>query len=326
MKTTAQAPANIALIKYWGKANKELRLPLNSSISVNLSRLSTITTVEFLSRYEDDEISIENLNNTKNIARVIKHLDRIRKLAGKRLKARVVSKNNFPGAAGLASSASGFAALTLAATKAIGLRQSKKELSILARQGSGSACRSVPDGWVKWEKGTDDKTSYSFSLHSKDFWPEIRILSVIVNQTAKKIATTKGMANAHTSPFLKTRLLKINQKIIALEKAIQKKDFTALGEIIESEALELHTITFTQKPAIIYWLPITLTLIKEVWRLREAGLAGYFTIDAGPHLKVFCLKSNCQEISKQLKKISGVKKIIINKVGNGARLVGKHLF
>jgi len=326
MKITTQAPSNIALIKYWGKADRKLRLPLNSTISVNLSGLSTTTTVEFSPRYDQDNVFINDLNNEKSILRTIKHLDRIRKLAGKKLRARVVSKNNFAGAAGLASSASGFAALTLAATKAIGLDLSEKELTILARQGSGSACRSIPNGWVKWEKGKDNQSSFSYSLYSKDYWSEICILSIIVEAEKKKVLSTGGMTLSYTSPFFKLRLLNIDKKIVNLEKAIAKKDFKQMGQIIEDEALELHAITLTQKPALIYWQPSTLTVMKRIKMLREKSLFGYFTMDAGPHLQIFCLKNNCKKIADDLKKIRGVKQIITNKIVDGAYLTKKHIF
>ena len=326
MKKTAQAPANIALVKYWGKANGELRLPLNSTISINLSGLLTTTTVEFSSRYKQDNIFINGLNNKKNISRVICHLDRVRKLAGMDLRARVVSKNNFAGAVGLASSASGFAALTLAATKAIGFNLSEKDLTILARQGSGSACRSIPNGWVKWQKGMTNKTSFAYSLYSKNYWPEIRILSVIVRTVKKKVSSTGGMALAYTSPFFKARLTDINKKITNLERAITEKNFMEMGQIIEDEALEFHAITLTQKPSIIYWSPTTLAVMKKIQELRKGNLLSYFTIDAGPHLQVLCLKNKLLKLTNELKKVNGVKKLIINKVSDGACLIGKHLF
>lgn len=326
MKRTAQAPANIALIKYWGKADKELRLPLNATISVNLSALSTITTVEFSSRYKKDFVLINNLSDKRSVSRVEHHLDRVRKLARINLKAKVVSKNNFAGAVGLASSASGFAALTLAAVAAAGLNLPEKKLSVLARQGSGSACRSIPDGWVKWEKGKDNQSSFSHSLYSKDYWPAVRILSVILRIEKKKMSSTVGMALAYTSSFFKTRLLNINRKIVALEKAISEKKFQQMGEIIEEEALEFHAITFTQKPAAIYWLPATLAVIHKIQDLRRKGLLGYFTIDAGPHLQIFCLENTSQKLVSELKKVRGVEKVIINKVSNGTRLIKRDLF
>src|SRR3989344_2976508 len=154
MKETAIAPSNIAFTKYWGRKDELLRLPENGSVSMSLSNLLTTTTVEFSKDYEKDEVII-NGKTPKDIEieRVVTHLDRVRKLAKINLKAKVSSNNNFPIAVGLSSAASGFAALTLAASKAAGLNLSEKELSILARQASGSACRSIPNGFVEWLDG-----------------------------------------------------------------------------------------------------------------------------------------------------------------------------
>jgi len=164
-KATAIAPANIAFIKYWGKKDERLRLPMNSSVSMNLSNVFTKTTVKLLPHLKRDEIVFLGEKTTKKEEkRAIKHLERIRKKARIKTKAKVVTRNNFPKATGLASSAAGFAALTLAGTAAAGLKLSKKELSILARLGSGSACRSIPDGFVEWKKGTSSLTSYARML------------------------------------------------------------------------------------------------------------------------------------------------------------------
>ena len=169
MKATAIAPSNIAFIKYWGVKDEILRLPKNGSISMNLSNLLTTTTVEFNSNLTEDEISINETKESKEQNRVEEHLDRIRKLANLSQKAKVVSQNNFPTATGLSSSASGFAALSLAGAKAAGLNLSEKDLSILARQGSGSACRSIPDGFTEWLDGDTSETSYAVSLFPPDY-------------------------------------------------------------------------------------------------------------------------------------------------------------
>src|SRR3989304_6673895 len=169
-KATAIAPSNIAFTKYWGRKDEVLRLPENGSISMCLSDLLTTTTVEFSENYTKDEVIINGGGLEAGEAeRVIKHLDRVRKMANISLKAKVVSNNNFPTGTGLSSSSSGFAALTLAASKAAGLNLSEKELSILARQGSGSACRSIPDGFVEWLDGDTNETSYAVSLYPPSF-------------------------------------------------------------------------------------------------------------------------------------------------------------
>lgn len=178
MKATAVAPSNIAFIKYWGTKDDVLRLPKNGSISMNLSNLLTTTTVEFNPDFYQDIVTVDNEQKVIEGNRVIKHLDRIRSLAKIDYKAKVVSNNNFPSSKGLSASASGFAALTVAGAAAAGLKLSEEELSILARQGSGSACRSIPDGFVEWLDGDTSETSYSVSLYKPDYWDIVDIVEI----------------------------------------------------------------------------------------------------------------------------------------------------
>src|SRR3990167_5275645 len=234
MKATAIAPSNIAFIKYWGRKNEALRLPSNGSISMNLSNLLTTTTVEFNSSFKEDVIIIDDRKEESEGNRAIKHLDRIRKLAKINHKAKVVSQNNFPTGTGLSSSASGFAALTVAASKAAGLDLSKKELSILARQGSGSACRSIPDGFVEWLDGDTSDTSYSVSFHKPDYWDIVDVVAV-VSKNKKEVSTTEGQKLAKSSPFFPVRLSRIKEKIKLIKQYIREKDFKNFGELIEAE-------------------------------------------------------------------------------------------
>src|SRR3989338_2743092 len=202
MKATAIGPSNIAFIKYWGKKDENLILPENGSISMNLSDLTTTTTVEFLQNLKEDSVIIDGKAEKKKIERVSKQLDRVRKIAKFSYKAKVVSQNNFPSGTGLSSSASGFAALTLAASKSAGLSLSEKELCILARQGSGSACRSIPDGFVEWIAGNTSETSYAYSLHPANYWDILDVV-VIVSQHKKEISSTKGQELVASSTFYK---------------------------------------------------------------------------------------------------------------------------
>lgn len=325
MKATAVAPSNIAFIKYWGKKDEALRLPLNGSVSMNLSNLLTTTTVEFNKNFKKDIIIIDGKRDLKEEGRVINHLNRIRKIAKIKLKAKVVSQNNFPKSSGLASSASGFAALTLAATKAAGLNLSQKQLSILARQGSGSACRSIPDGFVEWLKGEDNETSYAYSLFPPSYWKIIDVVVIVVKEE-KKIKSSQGQKIVLKNPFLKTRLFYIKEKIKKIKQFIAKKDFPQFGELLENEALEFHAIALTSNPPIIYWQPETLKIVHLVREWRNHGLLVYFTIDAGPNLHLFCEEKNQQFLMKKLKFVKEVKKIIVNYPSEGARITDKHLF
>lgn len=324
MKTTAIAPSNIAFIKYWGKKDEELRLPANGSISVNLSNLLTTTTVEFNKSLKTDDITINGKRDAKKANRVMKHLERIRAVARIPTKARVVSQNNFPTAGGLASSASGFAALTIAGTKAAGLSLKEKELSILARQGSGSACRSVPDGFVEWLDGDTDKTSFAISLYPPSYW-DIAIVVVLAGNEEKSVLTSEGMRFVKSNPFYPVRLSNMGRKIKELKQYMKKRDFERFGMLVESEALELHAMALTSAPPIIYWQPLTMRVMKLVQGIRSRYFPVYFTIDSGPHVCIVCEKKNQNLLIQKLRQ-QNIQDIIINKPSLGTRLTSNHLF
>jgi len=318
IKATSVAPSNIAFIKYWGKRDEDLKIPLNGSISMNLSNLLTTTTVEFNPDFKKDLIIINDQEEGDEGSRVIKHLDRIRKLAKIKHKAKVISKNNFPTGTGLSSSASGFAALTLAASKAADLSLSEKELSILARQGSGSACRSIPDGFVEWLDGNTNETSYAVSIFPPDYWDIVDVVAV-VSKDKKEISTTEGQKLAKSSPFFPARLSKIKDKIKLMKKHIQEKNFTLFGELVEQEALELHAIMLTSIPSLVYWLPGTLKVMHAVKRWRQEGLQVYFTVNTGQDIHLICQKKDAEKVVNKAKEIPDVTQTIINYPSNGAR-------
>lgn len=325
MKATAIAPSNIAFIKYWGKRDEVLRLPENGSISMCLSNLLTTTTAEFNDKYKEDKIILNGVLEDNGNNRAVKHLERIRKMAGSNLYAKVVTNNNFPTGTGLSSSASGFAALTLAGAKAVGLSLSKKELSILARQGSGSACRSIPDGFVEWLPGKTSETSYGVSLFAPQYWNIIDVVAV-VSREKKDIPTTEGQKLTNTSPFYPVRLANIKNKILKIKKLIENREFTEFGEMVEAEALELHAIMFTSNPSLIYLMPNSLLLMKLVKKWRSEGLEVYFTVNTGQDIHLICEEKNVKKLENLLKRMSEVKKIIVNKPSKGAVLVKNHMF
>ena len=320
-RAKAVAPANIALIKYWGRKDSDLRLPGNNSISINLSGISSVTSVEFNEDLKADQISIDRevVTGIEKV-RIITHLDRIRKMAGIHHRAWVESDNNFPKGTGLASSASGFAALTLAACFSAGLSLSEKDLSILARLGSGSACRSIPSGIVEWKAGNSNRSSYAYSLFPANFW-DIRDVIAIVHSDVKKTSSTKGHAAVESSPFYRERIREIPQKIRRIKEAIRNKDFSEFGEIVEAEALSMHAVMITSKPALIYWLPTTLRVMHQIMDWRSGGLESYFTIDAGPNVHVLCLAKDALKLRRRLTAIEGVRNVIVNRPANGAALL-----
>src|SRR3989338_6184693 len=345
-KATAVAPSNIAFTKYWGRKNEKLRIPENASISMCLSNLLTTTTVEFSPNYEEDKISLSLFpvipdpignpvldsrpsvmssgsndfrgNDKEEDKRAVTHLNRIRKLAGINLRAKVVSQNNFPSSTGLSSSASGFAALTVAAAAAAGLKLSEKQLSILARQGSGSACRSIPSGFVEWIDGSTNETSYAKQIFPKNYWKIADVVTVISSHK-KEVSTSTGQQTTASSPFMKTRLAHMKQKNAQVKKLIKEKNFTKFGELIETEALELHSIMITQNPPLIYLEPNSILLMKLCQKWRAQGLPVYFTLNTGQDIHLIVEQKNISKLKSKLKKLKEVKQIIVNYPSEGTK-------
>lgn len=326
MKATAVAPANIAFIKYWGKEDERLRIPLNDSLSMNLSGAYTTTTVEFSSSYRTDTVElVGSAFSLSEQARVSASLDVVRRRAGCTTFARVVTKNTFPKGAGAAASASGFAALAAAAFAAAGVRVSERELTVIARMGSGSACRSIPDGFVVWEKGTSSDTSYARSLYPHDYW-DIRDLLVIVDSAMKKVSTSDGMKTIFTSPNLHARLEAIPGRMMRITEALREKNFSLFGEVVEEDCLDMHKVMQTQTPPLLYWNENTRMLMDTIRRWRAQGLPVYFTIDAGPNVHVLCEGNNEHLVLENLQGLNGIETIIANKPAPGVHTVGQHLF
>lgn len=325
MKSTAIATSNIAFTKYWGRKDEKLRLPMNGSIAMTLSNLLTTTTVEFEPKLKKDDVLINNEKQEKEVEKVIKHLGRIRKLAGIKTFARVVSINSFPTGTGLSSSSSGFAALTVAASNAAGLKLSEKELCILSRQASGASCRSIPAGFVEWLDGDTSQTSYAKTIFPKSCW-DIADVVAVVSKERKDVATSQGHENANTSIFMETRVKRMKKKNELVKKLIQEKDFQKFGEFIEEEALELHAIYITQVPSLIYLTPESLMIIKLCKKWRNEGLPVYFTVNTGQDVHLLVEKKNVKKLENKLKEIKEVKEIIVNSPGDGTKLSNKHLF
>lgn len=341
MKATAQAPSNVAFIKYWGRKDELLRLPTNGSISMNLSGLQTRTTVEFDSSLKEDSVEIKETKELEEIIKtketedikgakgsdekIVAHLNRIRKRAGITEYARVVSENNFPRSTGLSSSASGFAALTLAATKAAGMNLSEKELSILARQGSGSACRSIPDGFVEWYDGDTSENSYAESIFPPDYWNLVDIVCILSTK-AKKVPTSTGQQSAASSPLFAKRLERMPFRLERIKQIISDRDFTSFGEMIEQEALEMHRIMETSVPPLFYMTDETKKMISYVREWRAGGLPVYFTVNTGENIHLLCEEQNREKLVDLVSKIDIIQSSLVNKPSGGAKSIQNHLF
>ncbi len=325
-KATSISCSNIAFIKYWGNRDAVYRVPLNDSLSMNLDHATTTTTVEFDEQLPDDHIVIGGQEaNDVTRARVISHLDRVRALAHIETKAHARSLNNFPTGAGIASSASAFAALSLAATRAAGLELGERELSMLARQGSGSACRSIPGGFVEWIAGSNNTDSYAVSIAPPEHWDLYDVIAV-VSTAEKKVGSTDGHAAAPTSHFLAERINALPIRFHHVRRAILAKDLQLLGPAIEEDAIELHLIAMTSVPPVYYWSPGMVRVIQAMQQWRADGLAVYFTLDAGPNVHLICESKEANQVAKLAREVEGVHQVIINAPGGAAKLIDEHLF
>lgn len=325
-KTTAIAHPNIAFVKYWGNRDARLRLPLNDSLSMNLDQLTTTTTVEFSERTKEDRVTIDGKKASDAAhARVVAQIDRVRAMAKIETRARIESKNSFPTGAGVASSASGFAALALATTRAAGLELSERELSIFARQGSGSACRSIPPGFVEWIGGRTNDGSYAVSILPPEHW-DLRDVIAVVSSEEKKVGSTEGHAAASTSLFLPERLNALPARLHRIRRALIAKDLAGMGEEIQVEAIELHLIAMTSRPPVFYWTPGMVRVVQCAQKWRADGLAVYFTFDAGPNVHLICESKDAPQVESLAKAVQGVQQVYVNAPGGGARLSEQHLF
>ena len=317
---TAIAHPNIALIKYWGDLDSNLHIPANGSISMNLAELTTRTTVSFDASFSQDKL-ILNGEPTKGHAleRVCAFLNRARQLAGISTFARVVSQNNFPTGVGLASSASGFAALSLAASRASGLELDEIDLSRLARIGSGSACRSVPSGFVEWQAGNNNTDSYAHSIAPPNHWDLVDCIA-LVSQEEKPISSSAGHSLAGTSLLQATRLADAPRRLNLCRKAILERDFKALADVVELDSNLMHAVMITSTPPLLYWQPATIEIMHAVQAWRKEGLAVCYTIDAGPNVHVLCFADQEKNITERIRHLNGVNQVLTARPGGAARL------
>lgn len=333
MKVSAIANANIALIKYWGKRDKILMLSNNNSISMTIKGFSAHTTVEFDKKYEEDVLILnekEFRRGSEEYEYVGLFLNVVRQRAITDLKAKIKSNNNFPTAAGLASSAAGFSALAVAVNEALSLGLDKKGLTMLARRGSGSATRSIYGGFVEWKRGEkeDGSDSYAEQIAEPEYWPEFRMVICVTSKKEKKSKSRAGMAQTvKTSPFYKAWLETVNYDIETVKEGILNRDIISVGKTAEENCLKMHATMITTKPPIIYWNAGTMDLIHSImdWR-RHEGLEAYFTIDAGPQVKIICLEKDVNEVEKRVKEFKNVGDVKITKPGEDAKLTREHLF
>jgi len=322
-EAAAQAQPNIALVKYWGKRDAALNLPAVGSISITLDGLWTRTRVRFDERLPQDRFVLDGRADEREAARVSRCLDLLRERAGVRWRADVVSRNNFPTAAGLASSASGFAALVTAAAAALGLPLSATEKSELARRASGSAARSIFGGYVEWAHGrrADGKDSVAQCLRAAADWP-LRVVVAITSRAAKEVGSSEGMRrSAETSPYHAAWIAAQEDDLAVARSAIAARDFQRLAEVAEHSCLKMHALALAARPGLIYWNGTTVEALHRIRALRGSGVPVFFTVDAGPQVKAVCEPQAVETVRAALAATPGVLDVIECGLGAGARLI-----
>jgi diphosphomevalonate decarboxylase len=319
----AQAQPNIALVKYWGKRDVALNLPSVGSLSITLESLWTRTAVRFVPGRVHDQINIDGRSDPAATKRAVACLAMLRRLAGNDWGAIVDSHNNFPTAAGLASSASGFAALVCAGGHALGLDISLTEMSLLARRCSGSAARSVFGGYVEWAHGrlADGTDSVAHELLPASAWP-LRVAVAITSRAAKEVGSSEGMQRTvQTSPFQTAWVQSQEADLTRARNAIVGRDFEALAQVSEHSCLKMHALALAAQPGLLYWNGATVECMQRVRELRREGVPVFFTVDAGPQLKAVCEAQAIEQVKAALCEVPGVLDVLDSGLGGGVRAI-----
>ena len=321
--TSAQAQPNIALVKYWGKRDAALNLPAAGSLSITLDALHTRTRVRFDDSLDADDITLNGERDASQTRKLGAFLDLFRARAGIATRARVESGNDFPTGAGLASSASGFAALAIAVDRALLLDLDPPELSMLARRGSGSAARSIFGGFVEMAPGTraDGEDAFATPLLDARAWP-LKVVVAVTSRKKKAVDSRAGMqASQRTSPYYRDWIATVPGDLDVARSAVQTRDFEKLGAVSEASCLAMHAVMLATRPALIYWNGVTLECIQCVRTLQAGGTGVFFTIDAGPQVKAVCLPDHASRVADALRDITGVEDVLVSGLGEGARIV-----
>jgi diphosphomevalonate decarboxylase len=316
---TAFAPSNIALAKYWGKRDLELNLPNTSSLSISLQHKGATTTVAILDATVTADVVLLNNNlmapSSDFSVKISNFLDLFRGALKLNCAFEVNTTSNIPIASGVASSACGFAALVLALDDLFNWKLPAASLSILARLGSGSAARSIFNGFVEWECGVAADGSDSYAKPLTATWPDLCVGLLLVTTAQKPVSSRIAMQQSvATSPFYKAWPAMVVDALHALKTAIASKDFELLGETAEQNALAMHAIMATSKPPLVYSIGATLELMQQVWALRRDGVPVYFTQDAGPHLKLLFLQQDAAVVAQAFQSVEIIKPFAVAEV------------
>jgi len=319
MRATAVAHPNVALIKYWGKRDVQSNFPAVGSLSLTLSGLSTRTSVTFEADRVGDAVLINGQSDKRAEIRVTRCLDMLRTLAGVEMGARIESANDFPTGAGLASSASGYAALVKAAAAALKLEVPQQVLDDIARVGSGSAPRSLHGGIVLLDiaSGSGDVMRCQ-TVCQPDEWP-LAVVVAVTSRAAKDVGSTGGMElSKEASPYYQAWVDSHPADLATGLAAVKKRDFAMLADISEQSCLKMHAVAMSSQPPLVYWSGATVDCMQRIWQLRRQGVPVFFTIDAGPQLKAVCLPEAAPQVTAALQELPGVLDVIASGLGQGA--------
>ena len=320
MPATAIAHPNFALIKYWGKRDPGKNLPAVGSLSVTLGALRTETTVDFDAGLSADTLVLNGHEKPEEQPRLTACLDVLRALTGERRRARVMSCNDFPTGAGLASSASGYAALVTAAAGALGIAAGDQRLFEAARIGSGSAPRSLFGGIVMLR--IEGGHVVCEPLLAASEWP-LRVTVAVTTEAAKEVSSRDGMEQSRlTSPFYEAWLNTHPAQLGQALTSVKERDFAGLAEIAEHNCLNMHSVMLTTRPPLMYWSPTTLACMQAIHEMRVGGLPVFYTVDAGPQVKAIHLPEAAAQVDARLAAIPGVVRLISGGLGEGAQLLG----
>jgi len=316
---TALAHPNIALIKYWGKRDEDDNLPAVGSLSVTLDALRTRTTVRFDNALERDELFLNGAAAAAEHPRLGRCLGALRALAQCRDYARVDSENDFPTGAGLASSASGYAALVVAGAAALGLDPQDPHLEAVARIGSGSAPRSLHGGFVLLENSAAG--THCEPLLAPADWP-LHMVVAVTTEAPKATSSRDGMVDSQrTSPYYQPWVESHPADLEQGRQLVLARDFDGLAQLAEHNCLKMHAVMLTTRPPLMYWSPVTLACMQVISALRRNGVPVFYTIDAGPQVKAVCLPEAADTVAEALQRVPGVLRLLTGGLGTGARIV-----
>ncbi|MCX7996180.1 MAG: diphosphomevalonate decarboxylase [Patescibacteria group bacterium] len=330
MEFTVSSPSNIAFIKYWGQRDSDLVLPIHDSFSMNLSACTTEIIAELVDNPAVQEMTIREYGSSEylpatgsELAKFCTFYERARLFlkSNRQFGFRLRTRNTFPKKAGIASSASFFSAAALVLARGFEVELDIRQLSILARlSGSGSACRSIPDGFVWWHAGSSSETSYAEQIAAPEYW-QIADVVVVVSTGEKVVSSQRGHAGAASSPYFTSRIADVTRVAVEMRAAFERKDFTQFGTALEKECFNFHSILMTQSPPLVFWSERTIAVIHEAHALRRKGIEVYLTIDAGENVHLICEAASVPAVCKRIATLSGVRETIVNYPAIGSRLL-----